>query len=328
MFKDFNLPLVNAHCHAAMLPFRGRAEDIPLQEWLENYIWPMEEEEVNPDMVYRETKKAIQEMKANKIVFFVDMYMFQEQTAKAAIEENMPVMIGKALVDNPTSCKDFDESLKITEQLLKKYQNHNLVKISVAPHSIYTVCGENLVKAKDLAREYNTIYQIHCAETKKEFDDCLKEYNKTPVQYLDYLGVLDEKTLLAHCVWLNDKDIEILSQRHASVVHCPLSNLKLGSGIAPIAKMIEKNVLVCLGTDGPASSNRLDIWEAGKFAALLQKGVNHNSSLLPAGEVIKMMTVNGMKALGIKELNGKTLEQWQEEIKNRDFSYLYHQNFS
>ena len=99
----------------------------------------MEEEEVNPDMVYRETKKAIQEMKANKIAFFVDMYMFQEQTAKAAIEENMPIMIGKALVDNPTSCKDFDESLKITEQLLKKYQNHNLVKVSVAPHAIYTV---------------------------------------------------------------------------------------------------------------------------------------------------------------------------------------------
>jgi len=327
MLKDFNLPLVNAHCHAAMLPFRGRAEDMPLQQWLEEHIWPMEEKEVNPKMVYKETKKAIKEMKANRIAFFVDMYMFQEQVAKAAIQENMPVIIGKALVDNPTSCKNFDESLKITEQLLKKYQNHNLVKVSVAPHAIYTVCKENLVKAKELAKKYNTIYQIHCAETKKEFDDCLKEHNKTPVQYLDDLGVLDEKTLLAHCVWLNDKDIEILSKRQASVVHCPLSNLKLGSGIAPISKMLEKNVLVCLGTDGPASSNRLDIWEAGKFAALLQKGVNHNPSLLPVKEVIKMMTINGMKALDIKELNGKTREQWQEEIENRDFSYLYHQNF-
>jgi len=327
MLKDFNLPLVNAHCHAAMLPFRGRAEDMSLQEWLENHIWPMEEREVNSEMVYKETKKAIKEMKANRIAFFVDMYMFQEQAAKAAIQENMPIMIGKALVDNPISCKNFDESLKITEQLLKKYQSHNLVKVSVAPHAIYTVCKENLVKAKELAKKYNTIYQIHCAETKKEFDDCLKEHNKTPVQYLDDLGVLDEKTLLAHCVWLNDKDIEILSKRQASVAHCPLSNLKLGSGIAPISKMLEKNILVCLGTDGPASSNRLDIWEAGKFAALLQKGVNHNPSLLPVKEVIKMMTINGMKALDIKELNGKTREQWQEEIENRDFSYLYHQNF-
>jgi len=326
MLKDFNLPLVNAHCHAAMFPFRGRAEDMPLQEWLEKHIWPMEEKEVNPEMVYSETKKAIREMKANRIALFVDMYMFQEEVVKASIEENMPVMIGKALVDNPTSCKDFDESLKITEQLLKKYQNHNLVKVSVAPHSIYTVCKENLIKSKDLARKYDTIYQIHCAETRQELDSCLKEHNKTPVQYLNDLGVLDEKTLLAHCVWLNDDDIEILSKRQTSVVHCPLSNLKLGSGVAPIAKMIEKNVLVCLGTDGPASSNRLDIWETGKFAGLLQKGINHNPSLLPVKEVIKMMTVNGMKALGIRELNGKTLEQWQEEIKNQDFSYLYNLN--
>jgi len=326
MLKDFNLPLINAHCHAAMFPFRGIAEDMPLQEWLEYHIWPMEEKEVNPEMVYDETKKAIQEMKKNKIAFFVDMYIFQEKVAEASIEENMPVMIGKALVDNPTSCKNFDESLKITEQLLKKYQNHNLVKVSVAPHAIYTVSANNLVRAKDLAKKYGAVYQIHCAETEKELDDCLKEHNKTPVQYLDDLGVLDEKTLLAHCIWLNDEDIEILSKRRTSVAHCPLSNLKLGSGIAPISKMLEKNVLVCLGTDGPASSNRLDIWEAGKFAGLLQKGINRNPSLLPVREIIKMMTINGMKALGIEELNGKTVAEWETEIENQDFSYLYHLN--
>ncbi|MBU3918585.1 amidohydrolase [Patescibacteria group bacterium] len=326
MIKDFNLPLVNAHCHAAMFPFRGMAEDLPLQEWLENHIWPIEKKEVNPEMVYNETKKAIQEMKKNKIAFFVDMYSFSDQVAEAAIEENMPVMIGPVLVDSPHSYENFEQGIEIAENLLKEYQNHNLVKVSVAPHAIYTVSANNLVKAKDLAREYNAIYQIHCAETKKELDDCLKNHNKTPVQYLDDLGILDEKTLLAHCVWLNNQDIEILSKKQVSVAHCPLSNLKLGSGIAPISKMIEKNVLICLGTDGPASSNRLDIWEAGKFATLIQKGVNHNPSLLSVREVIKMMTVNGMKALGINELNGKTIAEWEIEIENQDFSYLYHLN--
>jgi len=327
MSNNFNLPLVNAHCHAAMIAFRGRAEDKPLKEWLEKYMWPMEEKEVNLEMVRVQTKKAIQEMKANKIAFFVDMYSFQDQVAKAAIEENMPVMIGPVLIDFSTSYKNFDQGMEIAENLLIKYQNHNLVKVSVAPHAIYTVSAKHLVEAKKLARKYDAIYQIHCAETKQELDDCLKKNNKTPVQYLNELGVLDEKTLLAHCVWLNDKDIEILAEKQVKVVHCPLSNLKLGSGIAPIAKMLKNNVLVCLGTDGPASSNRLDIWEAGKFAALIQKGANLDPALLPAKTVIKMMTVNGMKALGIEKLNDKTLAEWENEINQQDFSHLYHLNF-
>jgi len=316
----FDLPLINAHCHAAMIAFRGRAEDKPLQEWLEKHIWPMEAAEVNPEMVKRETKRAIQEMKQNRIAFFVDMYFFEEQVAEAAEEENMPVMLGIGLADDSTYYKSFDQALLATKKLL------DTGLASVAPHAIYTVCADNLVKAKDLAREYDAIYQIHCAETKKELDDCLKKNNKTPVKYLYDLGVLDEKTLLAHCVWLDDEDIDILAETGASVAHCPLSNLKLGSGIAPIARMLEKNVLVCLGTDSAASSNRLDIWEAGKIAALIQKGVNKDPSLLPVKQVIEMMSINGMKALGIKELNDKTMEEWQQVIDNQDFSFLYHKN--
>lgn len=328
MSNNFNLPLINAHCHAAMLAFRGRAEDKPLKEWLEKYIWPMEEKEVNPEMVKSETKKAIQEMKANKIAFFVDMYFFEDEVAKAAIEENMPTMIGLGLVDSPTSYESFNQGLRITENLLKKYKNHDLIKVSVAPHAIYTVSAKHLIKAKQLARKYDVIYQLHCSETKQEFDNCLKKNNKTPVQYLDKLGVLDEKTLLAHCVWLDNRDIELLAQKKVKVVHCPLSNLKLGSGIAPIAKMLKNDVLVCLGTDGPASSNRLDIWEAGKFAALLQKGANRDPTVLPAEQVIKMMTINGMKALGIQKLNNKTISEWEKIIEKQNFSNLYSLNFT
>lgn len=326
--KNLNLALVNAHCHAAMTAFRGLAEDKPLKIWLEKYIWPMEKKAVNPGMVRKQTKIAIREMKRNKIAFFVDMYFFEDEVAKAAIEEKMPVLIGEVLVDFPSpSYKNFQEGLALTENLLRKYRNHPLVKVSVAPHSIYSLSQAHLIEAKKLAKKYNVIFQIHCSETKQEFDDCLKKHRRTPVQYLDHLGALDKKTLLFHCVWLTAKDIEILSRRKASVVHCPLSNAKLGSGIAPIRQLIENNVLVCLGTDGAASSNRLDIWEAGKYAALFQKAAALNPQVLPVKEIIKMMTINAMKALGLKTLKGKNINQWKKEIEKNDYSFLYHLNF-
>ena len=145
--------------------------------------------------------------------------------------------------------------------------------------------------------------------------------------YLNKLGVLDEKTILVHCVWVTDEDIKILVKTKASVVHCPLSNLKLGSGIAPAAKMIDRGINVCLGTDGGASSNRLDVWEAGKIAALLQKGINNDPTRISALEAFKMMTINGMKALGLEEVNGKNISDWEQDFsKEKDFNFLYELN--
>ena len=326
--SEFNLPLVNCHCHAPMIAFRGMAEDRPLQEWLEKYIWPEEKRAVNPKMVRAQTRKAIKEMKGNKIAAFCDMYFFEDEVAKVAIEEKMPVVIGEGLLDFPMpSYKTFEEGLEITKNLLEKYKSHPLVKVSVAPHSIYTVSTQHLVEAKKLAEKYKAIYQIHCAETKKEFDDCQKKYKKTPVQYLDSLGVLNERTLLAHCVWLDKKDIEIIAKRKARVVYCPLSNSKLGSGIAPVAELLKNDVLVCLGTDGAASSNRLDIWEAGKYGALLQKVANLDATVLPVKKVVEMMTINGMKALGFDSLNNADIKEWGKRIQKGDFSYLYNLNF-
>ncbi|MCX6741074.1 MAG: amidohydrolase, partial [Candidatus Parcubacteria bacterium] len=292
---EFNLPLVNAHGHAAMVAFRGLAEDLPLNTWLNQYIWPMEKERVSPRFIYQHTQAAIKEMKANGTALFNDMYFFAEAIARAAEKMKMPAVIGEGILDFPTpSAKTPQEALATTEKLLIKYKNHPLIKIAVAPHSIYTVAAENLIRAKELADQYKTIYHIHCAETQKEFDDCLAQNKLTPVAYLDNLGVLDDKTLLAHCVWLTDEDINILAQRQVKVAHCPLSNLKLGSGVAPIAKMMAKGIVVALGTDGAASSNRLDIWEAGKFAALLQKGINLDPTKISAKQAVAMMTVNGL----------------------------------
>lgn len=323
--KEFNLPLINAHCHAAMVGFRGMAEDLPLKEWLNDVIWPLEAKMVTPEFVYEQTKIAIAEMKANGIAAFMDMYFYQEEVARACEEMNMPVVLGEGLIDLKGQ-EVFDKDLAKTEMLLEKYKSHPFIKVSVAPHSPYTVNKDNLIKAKELARKHDVIYQIHVAETKEEFDNSIKEHNLTPIEYLESIGVLDEKTALIHCVWLTDNDISIIAKHNCKVVHCPLSNLKLGSGIAPVAKLLKVGVVVALGTDGAASSNRLDIWEAGKFAALLQKGANCDPTLLPVQEVVRMMTVNGMKLLGFDSIIGETTEENEREIEIKDFNYFYYLN--
>lgn len=327
MRRKFNLPLINAHTHIAMIAFRGMAEDLSLWDWLNKYIWPAEKEKVNPKFVYENSKIAIGEMKRNGIRAFNDMYFFEEETARAAEEMEIYAIVGEAILDFPTpSARTPKEALEITEKLLVKYKGSPFISVAVAPHSIYAVSEENLIEAKNLARKYGAIYHIHLAETKSEFDECVLKNKTTPVGFMDRLGLLDEKTVLAHCVWVNDNDIDVLASKKAKVAHCPLSNLKLGSGIAPVAKMLEKNVIVALATDGPASSNRLDIWEAGKFAALLQKGVNNDPAKIPSKEAVKMMTINGMKALGMEEIEGRTISDIEKEIDGQDFNYLYELN--
>jgi len=231
-------------------------------------------------------------------------------------------VIGETILDFPTpSCKTPHDALKVTESLYKKYQNNPFVKVSVAPHSIYTVSKNVLIDAKKLACKYNLIYQIHLAETKKEFDDSIKQHGKTPVEYMDDLKLIDSNTLLHHVVWVTDKDINILAKRKANVVHCPLSNLKLGSGISPVSKMLNAGINVSLGSDGAASSNRLDIWEAGKIAALLQKGINLDPTNLPTKEVVKMMTLGGLKALKLNKIHHLKINQI---LKNYHFLYEAH----
>lgn len=328
MKKKFSLPLVNAHTHAAMVGFRGMAEDVPLQKWLNDYIFPAERERVNPSFVYEQTKIAIKEMQRNGIRVFSDMYFFEEEVAKAAEELKMKAVIGEGILDFPApSAKTPQEALGIAAKLLERYKDSEYISVAVAPHSIYTVSADNLLKAKDLAKKYGAIYHIHLAETKLEFEECLKKNETTPVGFLEKLGVLDDKTVLAHCVWLTDEDIDILAKRKVKVAHCPLSNLKLGSGIAPVAKMIDKGIIVAIGTDGAASSNRLDVWEAGKIASLLQKGMLNDPTKIPAKEAVKMMTVNGLKALGIEEIDGKAIADIERELSDGgDYGFLYELN--
>lgn len=324
--SKLDIPLINAHTHAAMIAFRGIAEDIPLDRWLNDHIWPIEKEKINPYFIYEETKKAILEMGKNGIRAFSDMYFFEEEVARASEELGMYAVIGEVILDFPTpSAKDPEEALEKTETLIKRYKDNRFVSAAVAPHSIYALSEKYLIKSKELARKYGAIFHIHAAETEKEFDECIGKNNLTPIGYMDKIGLLDEKSVLAHCIWITDEDIKIISERKAHVIHCPLSNLKLGSGIAPVAKLLKAGVNVCLGTDGAASSNRLDIWEAGKIASLLQKGANHDPTLVSAKEAVRMMTINGLKALGINEIDGRKISELERLIDKKDnFNFLYH----
>lgn len=326
--KKMSLPLINAHTHAAMVAFRGMAEDLPLMEWLEKHIWPAEAKNLTPEFVYEHTKSAIVEMRKNGIAAFCDMYFFASEVARAAKELKMPAVIGEVILDFPTaSYKNVDEAFQIVERQLKKYKNDKFVKVAVAPHSIYAVSKKNLIRSAKLAKKYKAPIHIHLAETKFEFDECAKKNKCTPVEYIDKLGLLGPGTILAHCVWLTDKDIKIIARRKANVVHCPLSNLKLGSGIAPVSKMLKMGANVSLGTDGAASSNRLCVWEAGKFAALLQKGITNDPTMVSAKVAMEMMSINGMKALGMKKINGKSIASIKKILnRERDFSCLYDKN--
>ena len=330
MTKKFNIPFVNCHTHASMIAFRGLAEDMTLDKWLNDCIWPKEAENVNQKFVYKNSLLAIKEMKKNNISIFADMYFFEMETARACEKLKMHAVLGEGILDFKTpSAENSEKALKITRKLLEKYKNNQYIKISVCPHSIYTVSKKTLIKAKELAKKYNSIYHIHLSETKKEFDDCVKKNKCTPVEYLNNLNILDNMTLLAHCVYLTDNDIKILAEKKVNVCHCPHSNLKLGSGIAPISKMIDAGINVCLGTDGPASSNRLDILEAGKFAGLLQKGITNDASVLPGKLILEMMSVNGLKALHINEINGKTIKHIQRQIDEmKDYSFIYNLNIN
>ncbi len=314
---NINLPLINTHTHAAMVAFRDLTCEIPLKEWLETVIWPAEKN-ITPKFVFRNTIKAIKEMQKNKIVAFNDMYFFEEQVAKAAQKMKMHVVIGEVILNFPTaSAKHPEEALKIAEKQIIKFRNSKYVKVAVAPHSIYATSKKILLKAKELSKKYNTIFHIHLAETEDELKYCLKLHKMTPVEYLDSLGILDSKCILAHCVHVNENDIKILSKTKANISHCPLSNLKLGSGIAPVDKMLKAGLNITLGTDGAASSNRLDLWEAGKFASLIQKGINKDPTALPAKEVLKFMSINGMKALGYKNIAGFSLNNVKKFFKNK-----------
>lgn len=296
---------INTHTHSAMVLFRGIADDLPLNKWLTEYIWPREAKFLSPDFVYDGTLLACIEMLKSGTTTFNDMYFFTESIAKAAKNAGIRAVVGQGVLDFPTpsgsGAKDY---LARAEDFIKQFKSDDYIIPAVAPHAIYTCSRETLLKSKELALKNNVPMHIHLSETFKEVEDSINKHGARPVKYLESIGFLEGKISAAHCVWLDDEEIEIMAKHNIGVAHCIESNLKLSSGIAPVAKMVRKGVKVSMGTDGAASNNNLDLLEEISIAAKVQKGITADPTVLDVKTCMKILTIWAAESLGIEKETG------------------------
>lgn len=297
--------LVNTHTHASMVYFRGLADDLHLREWLENHIWPAEAKYVNPDFVREAVKLAAIEMIKSGTTVFCDMYFAQDSAAQSVKEVGIRAVLGEGLLDFPTPIsKNPEEGLKNSEEFIKNWLEDELVVPAVAPHALYTCSADLLKSAKKLADRYGLPLHIHLAEESWEVEKIKEEQGKSPVEYLQSLGFLGEKTSAAHVNWVSKKDIKILAHTKTGVCHNPQSNMKLATGFCPVSDLLDAGVKVGLGTDGASSNNDLDMLGEMMTASVLQKAFKKDPSVLKAREVVNMATRGGASVLGLEEQIG------------------------
>ncbi|MCI5867566.1 MAG: amidohydrolase family protein [Methanosphaera sp.] len=291
--------LINTHTHVAMTLLRGVGGDVDLQDWLNNYIWPREAN-LTDELVYAGSKLAMAEMIKTGTVMFNDMYFNMEQTAKATDEVGMRATLGYGMIDLFDDEKRKQE-LKEAKKLIDSTHNtaDGRIKVAVTPHAPNTCSGELISDAAKLAKDNNVKLHIHVAETKDEVEMIKDQHGMTPFEYLDSLNALSSDMIAAHGVWTTDDEIKTLAQRGVTISHNPSSNMKLASGIAPVAKYLEGGVNVTIGTDGVASNNNLDMFSEMKLTALLQKVDTLDPKVANTKEVFDMATVNAANALGI-----------------------------
>ena len=296
--------LVNGHTHAAMSLFRGLADDRPLMEWLNNYIFPVETR-MDEAFVYSGTLLACAEMIMNGTTTFCDMYLFEDAAARAAQHAGMRCLLGEVLYDFPSpNYGPIEKGFEYTKDLIEKWREDPLVSIAVEPHSPFTCSPELVTRANEIAHTYDVPLIIHVAETLQELDEIKERYNKKPIEHLRLLGLLGPKLIADHCVHLDKDDIQVLSEYDVKVIHNPESNMKLASGVAPIPEMLAQGVTVGLGTDGCASNNNLDIFSEMDIAAKLHKVQCMDPTVLDAVTVLRMATIEGSRALGLGHLTG------------------------
>ena len=294
---------INAHTHVGMVPFRNYANDLPLEEWLFNKLFPMEDK-LTADDIYWASQMGIAEMVSTGTTCFADMYMFEDTLAQVVKSTGIRADLARGL-----QCFDDDFDIKTDRRVLesvelfKQYHNaeNGRIKIRFGPHAVYTCTPGYLAETADLAGDLGAGIHIHLSETANENKNCINAFGKSPTRHLADLGVFDLPTLAAHGVHLSDEDISILRQHQVSIIHNPASNLKLGSGVMRAAKALENGINIGLGTDGPSSNNALDMMREIYLAAVLSKGVFEESVGVKAYEALKMATVNGAKALGLED---------------------------
>jgi len=322
--------LVNCHGHAAMSLLRGYADDLPLMPWLEQYIWPAEQAHVSEQFVGDGTELAIAEMIRSGTTTFSDMYLFPNVCAAAAQRLGMRCQISFPIMDFPTAWgEDADDYISKGLALRDDFKHSTLVTVVFGPHAPYTVCEANLAKIATLAAELDTAVHIHLHETSGEVLQAVEQNGERPLDTLQRLGLLGPRTQCVHMTDLGDQDIALLATTGAHVVHCPQSNMKLASGTCRVSDLLASGVNVALGTDSAASNNELSLFGEMKAAALLAKLHSHDTTALPAADILAMATINGARALGLEHSIGslevsKQADLIAVDLRGPETQPLYH----
>ena len=298
--------LVNTHTHLPMTLFRGLADDLPLDVWLNEHIFPAEGAHINPENVRWGTLLACAEMLLSGTTTCCDGYFYEHEVAEAVKTSGLRAVLAQGVIDFPApGVPNPAENIQIPQTFAAKWHNpSSLITPSVFCHSAYTCGSETLKNAKALCIENGLLFQIHAAETQTEYRQIQDRHRTTPIQYLDQLGILDENTLLIHCVWIDDEDIEIIAARKTGISHNPESNAKLAAGIAPATKLLDAGIPVGLGTDGCASNNNLDLFHEMDLVAKLHKVETFDPTAMDARTVVEMATIKGAKAIGLDRRSG------------------------
>ena len=300
--------LVNAHTHAAMTLFRGIADDLPLDVWLKEHIWPAEQRWVNDAMVRDGTRLACAEMLRGGVTCFNDMYFYPDEVGKVAAECGMRATIGLIVVDFPTVwARDADEYLAKGTEVHDRFRDADLIRTAFTPHAPYSVSDATFSRVRTLADELDIPVHTHVHETAGEVADSVREFGERPLARLDRLGLLNHRLVAVHMVHIDEGEIARMAECAASVVHCPESNLKLASGFCPVQRLMDAGVNVALGTDGAASNNDLDVHGEMRTAALLAKAVAGDAAALPAARALEAATLSGARALGQDDEIGSLL---------------------
>ncbi|MDY7025515.1 MAG: TRZ/ATZ family hydrolase [Pseudomonadota bacterium] len=328
IFEDHALlpGFINVHNHAAMTLFRGLADDLPLMEWLEKHIWPAEGQHVDADFVREGTEHALLNMIRSGTTTFSDMYFFPKEVASLCEAVGMRVQICCPVIDFPVpGVSSIDQAIEDTVELHAQYQHHPLVQIAFGPHAPYTVGKETLLRVKESSDANQIPIQMHIHETAYEVETFSAEHGMSPIQALHSWGLLSSKMQAVHMTSLSEEDIKIVAQTGSHVIHCPKSNMKLASGITPIQSLRAAGVNIALGTDGAASNNTQDILAEALSASLLSKVSQGDSTASSAYETLKMLTINGAKALGQEQHLGSLETGKQADMIAVDLSSDYSQ---
>ncbi len=322
--------LINTHTHAAMSVFRGLADDLNLEEWLTKHIFPAEARFLNRETVYWGTLLSCAEMLRAGITTFCDGYFFEDAAAEAAERTGLRAIMGQGIVDFPSpDCSDPSRALEAARRFIDRWKDHPRIKPSIFCHAPYTCSPETLRKSHALAREQNALFQIHLAEGTVEVEQIRRQYGLTPGRHLHRTGVLGPGTLAVHCVHLDEEELDLLASSGVGVSHCPESNMKLASGVAPVPEMLRRVVPVGLGTDGPSSNNDQSLFGEMHSAALLHKVHLMDPTVMNARQVLDMATMGGARALGLGDkigviAPGRRADLVLVDLNRPHLSPLYH----